>query len=195
MSAAETAADRPRSVARSAAQVRIIDAALELFATHGVGGTSLQMIAHAIGVTKAAVYHQFNTKDEIVIAAAEADMARLEEAIEAAEAEEGHPEAVHVLLTELIDLAVDHRRMVTMLHNDPVMVRLLTEHAPFRRLMDRLHDVLVGDDPDADMRVPVAMLSAAIGGAALHPLVADVDDETLRSNLLELAHRFLRLPG
>jgi hypothetical protein len=35
----------------------------------GVGGTSLQMIADAIGVTKAAVYHQFNTNEEIVVAA------------------------------------------------------------------------------------------------------------------------------
>jgi AcrR family transcriptional regulator len=54
----------PRSVADvdraapTAAQGRIIAAALELFARNGVGGTSLQMIADAIGVTKAAVYHQ-----------------------------------------------------------------------------------------------------------------------------------------
>ena len=54
----------------STAQARIISAALELFAQNGVGGTSLQMIADAIGVTKAAVYHQYNTKDEIVLAAA-----------------------------------------------------------------------------------------------------------------------------
>jgi AcrR family transcriptional regulator len=38
---------------RSAAQDRIVNAALELFAEHGVGGTSLQMIADSIGVTKA----------------------------------------------------------------------------------------------------------------------------------------------
>ena len=193
MSAAEPAAGRPRVVGYRAAQTRIINASLELFAIHGVGGTSLQMIADAIGVTKAAVYHQFRTKDEIVIAAAEADMARLEDAIEAAEAEERHPEAVQVLLTELIDLAVDHRRMVTMLQNDPVMVRLLNEHEPFRRLMDRLHDVLVGDGSREDMRILLAMLSGAIAGAVLHPLVADVDDETLRSNLLDLTRRFLRL--
>ena len=60
----------------SAAQARIISAALELFARNGVGGTSLQMIADSIGVTKAAVYHQYNTKDEIVLAAAEAELVR-----------------------------------------------------------------------------------------------------------------------
>ena len=38
------------------------------------------MIADAIGVTKAAVYHQFKTKDEIVVAVAEVDLLKLEAA-------------------------------------------------------------------------------------------------------------------
>jgi AcrR family transcriptional regulator len=42
----------------SAAQERILVAAQKLFGLHGVGGTSLQMIAVEIGVTKAAVYNQ-----------------------------------------------------------------------------------------------------------------------------------------
>ena len=44
------------------------DAALKLISEHGVSGTSLQMIADEMGVTKAAVYRQFKTKEEIVIA-------------------------------------------------------------------------------------------------------------------------------
>ena len=44
----------PRAVPRTAAQERIIAAALGLFARYGVGGTSLQMIADEIGVTKRA---------------------------------------------------------------------------------------------------------------------------------------------
>src|SRR4249919_3146625 len=56
---------------RSPAQRRILEATHDLIAEHGVGGTSLQMIADAVGVTKAAVYHQFRAKDEIVIAVTE----------------------------------------------------------------------------------------------------------------------------
>ena len=52
-----------------------------------MSGTSLQMIADTIGVTKAAVYHQFKTKEEIVIAVVEVDLAQLEAALDAAEAE------------------------------------------------------------------------------------------------------------
>ena len=46
----------------------MLDAALALFADNGVSGTSLQMIADAVGITKAAVYHQFRTKEQIVLA-------------------------------------------------------------------------------------------------------------------------------
>ena len=38
-------------------------AALELFARRGVSGTSLQDIADHLGVTKAAVYYQFRSKE------------------------------------------------------------------------------------------------------------------------------------
>jgi AcrR family transcriptional regulator len=179
--------------ALSPAKTKIVNAALELFALNGVGGTSLQMIADSVGVTKAAVYHQFPTKDEIVLAAAEVDMADLVDALDVAEAMDGRAERLDVLLTRLVDLAVAQRRMVSILQSDPVMLRLLTEHEPFRQQMDRLHRLLVGDDPSADARVLGAMLAAAIGGAA-SPMVADLDDETLRSNLLELARRFFDLP-
>src|SRR5207344_2409641 len=77
----------------TAAQTRIIDAALDLFAEHGISGTSLQMIADALGVTKAAVYHQYNTKDEIILAVAQVVLAGLELAVNAAEAERSRARA------------------------------------------------------------------------------------------------------
>ena len=152
------------------------------------------MIADTIGVTKAAVYHQFKTKNDIVLTVAEAEMARLEAALYVAEAEEHSLQAREVLLAQVIDLAVERRRMVSTLQTDPVMVRLLAEHEPFRQLMDRLFSVLIGKDADAGARVPAAMLSAAIGGAVVHPLVMDLDDQTLRFHLLHLARRLFQLP-
>ena len=179
---------------RSAAKERVISAALDLFAQHGVGGTSLQMIADAIGVTKAAVYHQFPSKEEIVLAAAEVELTNVEAAIEAAEAEPTRARARDVLITRIVDLAVERRRMESTLLGDPVIIRYFAHHEPFRLVMDRLYRLLMGDDAGPDGRVPAAMLSAAIGGAVMHPLVADLDDDTLRSQLLHLARRFLDLP-
>ena len=52
---------RERAARYSSAQRRTIDAALELFADHGVAGTSFQMGAAAVGGSKAAIYHQFRS--------------------------------------------------------------------------------------------------------------------------------------
>ncbi|MGD1110405.1 MAG: helix-turn-helix domain-containing protein, partial [Mycobacterium sp.] len=71
-----------RVIQHSAARTRVLDAALNLFAAHGVSGTSLQMIADAVGITKAAIYHQFRTKDQIVIAVTERELGRLGPALE-----------------------------------------------------------------------------------------------------------------
>jgi AcrR family transcriptional regulator len=186
-------ASEPEPVRHSPAKARIIGAAAELFASHGVGGTSLQMIADAIGVTKAAVYHQFPTKDEIVIAVAEAELARLEAALDAAAAEPSPERAREALITGIVDLAVARRRMESILVGDPVLIRFFAHHEPFRRVMGRLYRLLMGDDsPEA--RMSAVMLTAAIGGAVMHPLTADLDDDTLRSQLLHLARRFLTLP-
>lgn len=176
------------------AQRRTIETALGLFAEHGVGGTSLQMIANALGVTKAAVYHQFRTKDEIILAVAEAELAGLEVAIEAAETEESGIRGRQILLAQVIDMAVRRRRLVGVLQNDPVMVRLLAAHEPFGRLIERLFTVLAGADGDTDMRVQAAMMAGAIGGAALHPVAADLDDDTLRRHLMDLTRRLFQLP-
>jgi AcrR family transcriptional regulator len=183
-----------RSAPYRAAQTRIINAALELFAEHGVSGTSLQMIADAIGVTKAAVYHQFKTKDEIILAVAEVDLAKLEAALDAAEAEPSRPRALEVLLTQMIDLAIERRRTASTYQGDPVMVRFVAEYEPFRRLMDRQSRLLIGDGVGAEARVRAAMLIAAIGSAVAHPLVVDLDDDALRSHLLRLARRLFHAP-
>ena len=195
VSAQSVAVSRAPSVRLSAAQARIVDAAVHLFAEHGVGGTSLQMIADAIGVTKAAVYHQFKTKEEIVVAAAEAELARTAAAIDAAEAEPSREEAREALLTHIVDLAVERRRMESTLLGDPVIVRFFAHHEPFRQVMERLYRLLMGDEAGPEARIPAVMLTAAIGGAVMHPLVVDLDDDTLRSYLLRLARRFLDLPG
>ncbi len=177
-----------RFITHSAAQTRVLDAALKLIGEHGVGGTSLQMIADAIGVTKAAVYHQFHTKEQIVIALTERELGGLEEALEAAEAHDHRIEARDVLLTRVIDVAVQRRGAASTLQFDPVVVRLLAQHEPFQHFIQRLFGVLV-DDMAEDARVSAAMLSGAIAVGVMHPLVAGIDDETLRAQLLRITRR------
>ena len=187
---------RPRlgGVTRTAAQTRILNAALDLFATHGVSGTSLQMIADMVGVTKAAVYHQFKTKEEIVIAVTDTELGMLEDALEAAEAEPDPLRARKVLLTRVIDMAVERRGLVRTLQNDPVIVRLLGEHEPFRQFISRLYGVLLDEHDDTEARISAALFSGAIAGGIVNPLVDDIDPATLRAALIQLTQRMLKLP-
>ncbi len=47
---------------------RILDVALDLFTEKGFDGTSLREIAERLGVTKAALYYHFASKDDILMA-------------------------------------------------------------------------------------------------------------------------------
>ncbi|MEV3905889.1 helix-turn-helix domain-containing protein [Mycobacterium sp. NPDC050551] len=193
---ADSATDgRFAAIPRSAAQLRVLDAALALISERGVSATSLQMIADRIGVTKAAVYHQFRTKDEIVIALTERELGGLEDVLEAAEAETDRVQARELLLRRVVDLAIERRTAVSVLQFDPVIVRLLAEHHPFQRFIDRLYTAMLGDETGSRARLHAAMLSGVISVAVMHPLVVDIDDDTLRAELLQTMRRIVDLPG
>jgi AcrR family transcriptional regulator len=182
------------SSSRSVAQIRTLKSALNLFAEYGVGATSYQMIADAVGVTKGAIYHQFKTKDEIIIAVAEMELAKLEDALEAAEAERDSDLGRELLLNRIVDHAIEHRQGANTFQFDPVLVRLLSGYAPFQGFVERLYGMLVGDDDRPDRLVRLAALTCVVGGTVAHPLVAEVDDETLRIQMLDIVRQLVGLP-
>src|SRR5262249_27838605 len=107
---AENSGGRLAAAPRQPAQGGILATARALFAEPGVGGTSYQMIADRLGVTKAAIYHKFKTKEELVIAVAEMELGKLEDAIEEAEEQQYDERARELLLARVVDHAVEHRR-------------------------------------------------------------------------------------
>ena len=151
------------------------------------------MIADEIGVTKAAVYHQYNAKEEIVRAVAEAEVDRLEAVLDAAEAEGPAGRVRDAVISGIIELAVTRRREVSSLLNDPIIGRIYAKNTHLLKVIDRLNRLLMGPDAGPDSKVATAMLTAAISGAAIHPLVVEGDDDMLRAQLDRLARGFLRL--
>ena len=57
---------------RSDTRQRILDVALDLFTEQGYDGTSLREIAEQLGITKAAIYYHFESKEDILDGAAHA---------------------------------------------------------------------------------------------------------------------------
>ena len=95
-----------------------------------------------------------------------------------------------VLLTGVIDLAVTRRRWVHALQGDPVIVRLLTSHEPLLDLVTRVYSLLLDNHDDPAAQVRAAIVAAAI----VNPLVARLDDATLRAELIEVTRRLFELP-
>jgi len=182
-SAATSLGERARQY--SQAKRRTIDVALTLFVERGVGETSLQMIANAAGVSKAAIYSQFKTKEAIVLAVAEVELRGLEEAVDTALGEGGGTEARRRLLWEVIDMAVARRKAVGSLLSDPVLVRFLNEQELYQRLMARLLTALFGHGVDDKSRVRAAVLATAVSAVSNH-FVVEVDDEVVRQELFDI---------
>ena len=170
---------------------RLLAAALDLFAAHGVSGTSLQMIADRLGVTKAAVYHQFPSKDEIALAVIGPGLDRLGPIADEAERQRGQAARREAALVGVVDLVVDHRRMAATLSFDPVVARLVRGH-PALRSLQRIRRLLGGAEPDPGSRVRMAMLSGGLIMAGADPAVRGLDSEDFRDHLLAAARRVLK---
>jgi AcrR family transcriptional regulator len=181
---------RPQSP-RGQGRQRVIDAAVELFAEHGVSGTSLQMIADHLGVTKAAVYYQFRAKEDIVLAVIEAAVVDLAAFVATAEAQvsadpASSDAAALVAVRGLVDVMIGHRQVVAALMRDPEVERIMAAHEHLNSLIDRLGGLLLGPAPTLRRRIAVSVIGAGIAQAGIDPRLSDVDDATLRAELLEL---------
>lgn len=171
------------------ARERVLDAAQALFAERGVSATTLQVIADRPGVNKAAVYNQFHSKDDIIIAVFRPvfeDIARVVTIAEAIPSREVQREAT---ISGLIELAVRHRRTTALVHTDPAVVGIVEAIGEFRDASRRLQTILAGPDPDPATRIAVAVALPGILGATADPTVADMPSDELHRMLLDCSRR------
>ena len=64
-----------------APRARIREAALRLYAEHGLQATSIRMVAEEAGLSAGAVMHHFKTKDELAEAVQHAVVAKIREVV------------------------------------------------------------------------------------------------------------------
>lgn len=170
---------------------RVLDAALELFAEHGVHGTSLQMIADRLNVGKGAVYYQFQSKDDIALAVVRPiyeDIAHLTRIAELLTSENARRD---VALSGLVELAIRHRRISAVVFLDPTILRLVGSHEEFSSTFERFNSLLLGAQPNLETRVAVAAATGGIHSSATSPDLIEVTDDELRPILLRCVSRCL----
>ncbi|MCX7140337.1 MAG: TetR/AcrR family transcriptional regulator [Proteobacteria bacterium] len=80
----------------------IIDCAANLFATNGFAGTSINELAEAAGLSKAGVYHYFDSKSEILRAMLTAHLEAVTEIVDTALNTSEPPRAKFITFTRLM---------------------------------------------------------------------------------------------
>lgn len=168
---------------------RLHGAALQLFLQHGYSATSLQMIADSLGVTKAAIYYHYRTKDDLLEALMvppAQDLGRLLDGIENSTARGRGRQFIELY----VDFLLDHRLVVALGSKDATVhtnerVRQISED-----IRNRIRSLLAGERMTLDGAVQFA---AALG--ALQAVVAsflDTDSAVLRPLMIDIAGRLLR---
>ncbi|WP_432563383.1 TetR/AcrR family transcriptional regulator [Kineococcus sp. SYSU DK003] len=170
---------------------RLHEAALRLFVEHGVSGTSLQMIADEVGVTKAAVYYHYKTKDDLVVGVVGPFLDRVFDILEQARRKRSHRARVEAVLEGLVDLIVEVRRLYVVAAVDPVIAHLQENYPRMRQISSEMLEVLAGEGADDESRVRVVFFLSGMVGPIGDESCRDIDDDVLRSMLLDIGRRLL----
>jgi len=188
--AAVRAPGRPRGDTRE----RIQAVALELFAEQGYEATSLREIAERLGVTKAALYYHFKSKEDIVRSFTEDYVADLDALLAWGAAQPRAPETRAALLARYADIVGLRLGVLRFLEQNQAAVHhLMAEHGGadrmrlFRAQFEALRDLLAGPDAPLRERVRASVAVASVGMGCMLFHAEATDPAELRAIVLEIA--------
>jgi AcrR family transcriptional regulator len=154
---------------RGGTRERIQSVALELFAEQGYEKTSLREIAERLGVTKAALYYHFKSKEDIVSSLVEDYFGQIDALIEWGRSQPGTAESRGAVLSRYFGIIEGGSEVFRMLQQNQAALSSLAsaKHRSelFRERMDGLVGILT--EPDAPLagqiRAAVALASVSFG--------------------------------
>lgn len=172
---------------------RILEVALRLFTSKGYAGTSIADITGQLGISKAALYHHFGAKTEILDELIAHPLAEFAHLAERAVGQRQTPEQV---LVALIDTTAATRSIAVMIGGDPSVQEILNERAGLQHshdINDSLTAALAGSNPTvaATVRAHAALAVAKQGTLAVMGTADGSLDSTRRAELIAAALRAL----
>jgi AcrR family transcriptional regulator len=186
---AQPAAAHPSESTRA----KVLESALNLFAINTFAGTSLQMIADTVGVTKAAVYHHFKTRDEILASVIEPASQELRAAIQAASDRRSPFAQAETMLTGFVDIAIRHRALIALICTDVSVVHTVGSSEEVAHLIPRLLALLTAHQSAPESEINGTLALTGIACAAASPMLAHLSDEELHQHLHDAGRRILSL--
>src|SRR5581483_3803370 len=115
---------RPRCVREPTRADEILDGAVRLFAQRGYAAVSTDDIGAAVGIAGPTIYHHFQNKQAVLIAAMERSTSELREAMARARQEgTGPADILRRLSDSYVDLTLDNPDLITVLITETVHLR------------------------------------------------------------------------
>ena len=143
---------------RGDTRARIQQVALELFAEQGYERTSLREIAERLGVTKAALYYHFKSKEDIVRSFTEDYFARLDGLIAWGRDQPPTAHTSHELLDRYISIVMEGGEVFRFLERNQASLRGSEDgkhrFEQFRPRMNALVEIITGPDAPASLPGP-----------------------------------------
>lgn len=175
---------------------KVLDAAFAVFGERGIAATSLEQVAATAGLTKGAVYSNFGSKDDLVLALMEEQisdrivdrLSRVDQAVRPAEVAE---RIGSVMVQEICSNGGWHRLLAEYAaiarHDDRVRGELQSRRRQVRALLTQLLDRLAISF-DADLPMPAQDLAVVVlalsNGLALE---ADIEPDGVKDSLFAQA--------
>jgi AcrR family transcriptional regulator len=140
---------------REDTRTRIQEVALELFTEQGYEATSLREIAERLGVTKAALYYHFKSKDEIVASFMEDRAAALTRLVEWAAEQPRTPQTRREVLRRYADdlAGSNHHKVMRFLERNQTALRGHPKGELMREIMVSLIDLLSEPEDPLSLRL------------------------------------------
>ncbi|HEV2634640.1 MAG TPA: TetR/AcrR family transcriptional regulator [Actinocrinis sp.] len=129
---------------------RILDSAADAFAAHGYSGASMRDIAEGLGITKAALYYHFASKEDLLDGLVHPVMQAMADFVETAQTGDL---TVEQILSGFIDLTVDSVPALFPLMVDPGARTAIKARYDFQGLTGRIEAALAaGGSPECRLR-------------------------------------------
>ena len=185
-------AERTRPL-RAETRRRVLDAAFIVFTERGIAGSSLSQVAEQAGLTKGAVYSNFASKDELVLALMEGHVAsRINAALtgftDGTDLDQALAAAAAALVEGMRTDAAWHRLLAeyfAMAHHDPVRQEGLRQRRremreAVTRVVERISEGFGIDMPIPAPEMAVVLLALSNGLA----VEGEIDPEAVPADLL-----------
>jgi AcrR family transcriptional regulator len=182
---------------RTDTRARIQAVALELFTERGYEGTSLREIAERLGVTKAALYYHFKSKEEIVSSFVEDGMKRVQAILEWLREQprtpETHREFLRRYSAELHES--NHFRTMRFFEQNQASLREQPSALKMRGHMMEMLELLAGPDASPEHRMRCALSVFALHSSAFVLGDPELTDEDRRRAALSVAYDLVERGG